>query len=1129
MKRLFPILLLLLCAGPVRAADQPALDLKGARVLVCARFPDLSNLPAVQRLRAAGADVRGGTLAELTWDVARQYQLLIVIGMTVADEGAAPVVERFVEAGGGLLFFKHTPIRKDTDYYAAEAVLKRFGASVPPLEYLSDPTHTYHTPYGFNLPYAYTDDVTARHPVTEGVRAVWYSAAQNIWFHTSPVIVEQPWTVLVRGAPTARTQWVGALNEENVRKPGAFESAPPFIAAREYGAGAIVLIGISPMEMFLGQGLPAYQDIALEKGDGLRPSDLRRLYENALSWLADHGRKAPALGQGELKPEENKWAKPDVPDWSKDPLAGQDLCAKPVRGVVGAHSKLSDGRAAPDALIRKARELGLQWLAFTERLEELTPQKWEELRQICRASSTPEFAALPGLDYADATGTRYTAFGDFEWPPEKVFSADKKRLVGPTWWIGARNPMLGPYDLSHAPLRYWDLSLYTFLAVRTTIAGRQVDDDREAFRHLQGVHDDPFPMAVEMVYDEDQLAAAAARMANFLTLDEPGQVAEFFRTHRYQSSFRGFVSDGPLVTDWRAHNATRITGGQWWLPDTERYRVKLSAHSTAPITDVRIWDGPRLFRRFRDVADFARERMGGEVGKGPRSGESDCELTASETNGIHTITLTMDLPHDQQRQLFAEITDASGKQALTGGLSIRDWLNYRNMCSDRGNSICNGVQVDEYGPYLTGPTAPYHRKMTVFNIFPGYGERLFNLVPPNFDGGIRAAAFKILPQVKAPGFTLAPPDSAMEQRIEQPVASRDGILQDETVIGYFPRKTDAWTAKYPPQDLRDVVIRSRFLDIAKRAHDPGVVMVEGTLRFNQPQQLDELLVGRVAHTAEPGQNDQFAIRTPATSVAGGVGTTPYSARAGAAPGSYACVFPSLWGASGFMALDDGYRLTLNSKNPNTRLGIELADLPRAVNAGEEIRYRYLIMTGSLRDGPNTANWERFAETMGLRGKPAYEVKDVKAGGVKGTKFLLELVPDDGGFAGTITAADLPIRLPVRVAGMNPNWTFAWFDLDRKEWHPSAVDPVISQGYFTFDTRRGAHRFFAGHPVLADNSDVRIGVLSDARREIRATVNNVGDQPVQVRIRLNPALGHAEPQLIALAAGEMRACAFRWKP
>ena len=76
-------------------------------------------------------------------------------------------------------------------------------------------------------------------------------------------------------------------------------------------------------------------------------------------------------------------------------------------------------------------------------------------------------------------------------------------------------------------------------------------------------------------------------------------------------------------------NEYRATEGKWWLPGTERYRVKLSANSRSPITEVNIYDGERLFRRFIP-------------------------------NGKE-VKLVFDLPHDQQRNLVAIIKDADGK------------------------------------------------------------------------------------------------------------------------------------------------------------------------------------------------------------------------------------------------------------------------------------------------------------------------------------------------------------------------------------------------------------------------------------------------------------------------------------
>ena len=212
----------------------------------------------------------------------------------------------------------------------------------------------------------------------------------------------------------------------------------------------------------------------------------------------------------------------------------------------------------------------------SERSETLSPDKWEQLRKLCKAASTADFAVLPGLDYQDHSGTRWVVFGDFEWPPEKVFSPDKQRIDDPQWWFSINTVPNGPYDIGHAPLRFWDLSLYNFFPVRTAVAGKTVDEALEGYRHMHGVQDDPFPMSVAMCYDEAQLVAAAGRMCNFITQQQPGDLAKFFRERSYYGSWRGFVSDGPRVTDWRAVNASRQSGGRWWAPGTEQYRLKLS-------------------------------------------------------------------------------------------------------------------------------------------------------------------------------------------------------------------------------------------------------------------------------------------------------------------------------------------------------------------------------------------------------------------------------------------------------------------------------------------------------------------------------------------------------------------------
>ena len=170
------------------------------------------------------------------------------------------------------------------------------------------------------------------------------------------------------------------------------------------------------------------------------------------------------------------------------------------------------------------------------RIETLSPAKWEQLRKICREASTPQFAALPGLDYQDNSGTRYVVFGDFDWPPEKTFSKDKQRIIEPQWWFNINCMPNGPYDIGHAPLRYWDMTLYSFFPIRTTVAGKKLDETPEGYRHMQGVQDDPAPMAVDMCYDEAQLTGAAGRMCNFVLQDQPGDLNKLLGGGNYYGS-----------------------------------------------------------------------------------------------------------------------------------------------------------------------------------------------------------------------------------------------------------------------------------------------------------------------------------------------------------------------------------------------------------------------------------------------------------------------------------------------------------------------------------------------------------------------------------------------------------------
>ena len=155
----FLCMLGILAAGNANVRGEERLNLTGTRVMVCSSYFDLLAIPAVQRLKAAGAEVRSGDLSTLTWDQASRFHVIIAVNEPEPQKpkdggGPVAVLDKFVKAGGGLLFFKNFYGSESADKYLAP-----FGASIP-YEIIQDPSHTWTEPLGWGFPYNYTKKIT---------------------------------------------------------------------------------------------------------------------------------------------------------------------------------------------------------------------------------------------------------------------------------------------------------------------------------------------------------------------------------------------------------------------------------------------------------------------------------------------------------------------------------------------------------------------------------------------------------------------------------------------------------------------------------------------------------------------------------------------------------------------------------------------------------------------------------------------------------------------------------------------------------------------------------------------------------------------------------------------------------
>jgi hypothetical protein len=162
-----------------------------------------------------------------------------------------------------------------------------------------------------------------------------------------------------------------------------------------------------------------------------------------------------------------------------------------------------------------------------------------------------------------------------------------------------------------------------------------------------------------------------------------------------------------------------------------------------------------------------------------------------------------------------------------------------------------------------------------------------------------------------------------------------------------------------------------------------------------------------------------------------------------------------------------------------------------------------VLNLEFRGGPAAnpiAEFTRFRDQYGIAGRsPAYSLVSTQ-GKATAQRYPLELAADQGGWAGTIGKADLPQRLPLRVAGINDKWTAAKVDPAKNEWYPLGV--WQGAACTTIDTTAGEQKLYIGNLVTADNADVWLTLLpgnADGKTCVEVHNPNEADLPVRVSV------------------------------
>ena len=1035
------------------------------------------------------------------------YQHRMVPALTPTVRRSLDALRAFVREGGGLLVTKDLYSRRGATLY--RALLSPMGAGVLHEQVVEgDPSmvrqlSTLTAPAGR---FAWTDAIARGHPATRGVTGLFYNIGR--WEPgepgSLPVKVDSAWTVLVSGRPSASTRVSRPTGFDPVkdnRGPGSFTRSPPLLAARPLGKGRVALWPTLASFTLLDGYSPVLEGgLVMRPGQrGAKPSHGARLTYNLLRWLAGD---APAPGPS--PPLLTARFKP-VPAVKRRPGKRRPRVRSPGvahRGLIGAYSRHSGGRADPGQLIAAARKAGYKFIAFAENLDRLSPHSWDQLKRTCAAASGQGFAAIPGLRYRGADGDSFIALGPIPYPPAAWAdprTPGKKILHNGTLRMALEPvpPMIMlPFPHNHRPARLHS-SFYGF-ALQVWEHGKLQVADQATYLQLQREGLSLFATAVHLVDTPAGVRAAATRgMQAWVRASSPaGVLAAIQGLNKARGRYfkAGFASAGPEVVTLNAAN--------WGTTDLartgrERIRVRLHVRAPAGLREVQLLDGGALYRRFLP-------------------------------GGARELSETVDALHDRQHSFVLVATDRRGRRAVSwsrhtnvqelsfgmAGDNMNDLGPLGKVLLDRGKVRLRGTEHSV--TLVPGPGSTIRFPALVATDLTGKRAR-----PPG-----RHAAMRRSHLVSRFGAEISHDLDHFWDGPGLPGGAYAATLAPNPLYTGTMRQTIL--ARLPPGP--DLVVREFHIVLKQQvilAQTPGVVLFTSSNRKLAPGALDHLVL-------PDGQGGYRDVR-------------PTGARArftaAVQPGQYAAIYPTVTAA---YPLDRAmHALVVRDPRPggkaSTLLQLGVGRRGETLAAGTEIRARIALLTlplaarGEYSWLPRYRSYQRSRELadevaarLGISGPPAYLVK-ATAGEITGTQLMLGIRAHGGGFSGRFGRAALALPLPVRISGLNPRWSAGlWYRGDnrilRTEWPPgwhrgnprhhryvqlrALRDPYypvgvdfLGNGLLQVDLHDGDRDLFVGHPVVCDNPDLRVLFIPGVGLETATVkVHNPTDRAVATTLR-----------------------------
>ena len=1040
-------------------------------------------------LNQSGWAVGSTEFNALSWEQLRKFNVLVLCRLTqerksdrdkpTTLETKAPILQRFLDGGGGLLLLHDESY--DRAYEPVCRFLEPFGAKILN-EQVTDPEHQWHQPDFLQYWFAWTTDVAAGHPITDGVRTLWYPEGHSPAGDrkTCPLQVDASWTVLARAMPSAYSFRAakGPLPEQK-----SITSAPPILAARVVGAGRMVLFSSHSTFTLQAGHHKIWENIVWERGDSQHASDTGRMLFNAMTWLAEPSRQSVLLG-GFTQPAEPKPSS-DVERIEK-PGKQPAMQAGTFRGLIGAHSRLSDGEGTVGEWAAAARRRGYDFLVFTESFPPMSEPRWQELIVQCRAASDARFLCVPGLDFRDERGDRFASFDFTQWPKDEWLNKTKDRIEKlHGFYFGSDWPPIAVVDTAHNPVGPWFLKFYGALSIfgYRVEAGRCrcTDDALDAYLRLMGNQYNSVPIVFHDMHKPADLDAAEGFLNHAWAL-KLADAPRAFRHGWYAQPQSVYISEGARFAAWWIENpysnelATDRPGQPWAL--------HLEVRSATPLRAVTIYDGRTPFRRFAVAG---------------------CEFSR-----------TVSSFHDRQHYFVAIAEDAQGRRAVSPTLRTGQARHSIYMCTDMQNTLEGGLARDRNG-HLS-----HMGMMGFFNTgWDGFSPGILtggnDLMPKGLDyvvKGFRGGMSHHLIAAEGRESAIA--------RLDMVFGSGDCVILDSEFASHF----------LPGQQIRPTALadtHARLFSFTQRIYSHNLLLLERETMLKKTihssgNPVDNLEMLQLGGPGESFANYAYVDRDG--KLIGGKRPDPTRVvvtNAELRAGGYAAIYPDFYGSGCVFPLSSEIKsaagqshvepIHLRLRGAHMTLGYSLNGSELA--AGTRLRQTFLIMRARFGDS-SSACFEDVRRVFGLDGPPAYTVH-AHTGSVKQSRYTLDLEADGGAAVVEIGPAALPSDLPIRVSGLYDRCSAVCLSLPEFAAHghvasnPGSlswrlIGTFNGTGYATADIGGHAVRFFLGHPMLCDAPELTLNLLEWSVAGLRVEIHNPSTRDVAAQVRVHPLLG-----------------------